>query len=198
MEGGGSEDVFYDAIGELAVALVLLEDDGHLEAWVDVFSVLAVHTTAILRIFLLTGNCSGRIGGFFVKKHQMGERQNFNTSKAPRMSQAFPQAVIGGNFIFVSGTPGYDLQTGKVISEDFEEQVRQSFQNIKIILEEAGSSMANVVKTTIFMVAGNDFSVINKIYGEFWPENAPARSTPQVNPFPLGILVSVECIAIAG
>lgn len=123
--------------------------------------------------------------------------QNFNTPKAPRMSQAFPQAAIAGNFIFISGTPGYDLNTGKVISDDFEAQVRQSFQNIKIILEEAGSSLAKVAKTTIFMVSGNDFSVINKVYGEFFPENPPARSTPQVMPFPFGILVSVEAIALA-
>jgi len=126
----------------------------------------------------------------------MTEKQNFNTPKAPRMSQAFPQAVIAEKFIFVSGTPGYDLQSGKVISDDFEEQTRQCFQNIKTILEEAGSSMDKVVKTTIFMVTGNDFSVINKIYGEFWPENSPARSTPQVMPFPLGILISVEAIAL--
>lgn len=114
------------------------------------------------------------------------------------MSQAFPQAVIAEKFIFVSGTPGYDLNTGKVISDDFEEQTRQSFQNIKIILEEAGSSMDKVVKTTIFMVAGNEFGVINKVYGEFFPKNPPARSTPQVMPFPLGILISVECIALVG
>jgi 2-iminobutanoate/2-iminopropanoate deaminase len=53
-----------------------------------------------------------------------------------------------------------------------------------------------VVKTTIFMVAGNEFSVINKVYGEFFPENPPARSTPQVMPFPAGILISVEAIAL--
>lgn len=128
----------------------------------------------------------------------MGDRKNFNTDKAPRMSQAFPQAVMAEKFIFVSGTPGYDLHTGKVVSDDFEDQTRQSFQNIKAILEEAGSSMANVVKTTIFMVTGNDFSVINKVYGEFFPENPPARSTPQVMPFPAGILISVECIALLG
>jgi 2-iminobutanoate/2-iminopropanoate deaminase len=120
---------------------------------------------------------------------------NFNTDKAPRMSQVFPQAVIADTFIFLSGTPGYDLQTGKVISDDFEAQTRQSFQNIKIILEEAGSSLQKVVKTTVFMVAGNDFSIVNKVYTEFFPENAPARSTPQVMPFPAGILISVECIA---
>jgi 2-iminobutanoate/2-iminopropanoate deaminase len=126
----------------------------------------------------------------------MPNQQNFNTPKAPRMSQAFPQAVLTDHFIFVSGTPGLDLNTGKVISENFEDQTRQSFQNIRVILEEAGSSLSKVVKTTIFMVTGNDFSVINKVYSEFFPENPPARSTPQVMPFPGGILISVECIAL--
>lgn len=112
------------------------------------------------------------------------------------MSQAFPQAVIAEKFIFLSGTPGFDVSSGKVISDDFEDQTRQCFQNIKIILEEAGSSLSRIVKTTIFMVAGNDFSIINKIYNEFFPEDPPARSTPQVMPFPAGILISVECIAL--
>jgi 2-iminobutanoate/2-iminopropanoate deaminase len=126
----------------------------------------------------------------------MAERKNFNTPRAPRMSLAFPQAVLAEKFVFISGTPGLDLTTGKVVSDSFEDQTRQSFQNIKIILEEAGSSINNVVKTTIFMVAGNDFSIINKVYSEFFPENPPARSTPQVMPFPAGILISVECIAL--
>jgi 2-iminobutanoate/2-iminopropanoate deaminase len=126
----------------------------------------------------------------------MGERKNFNTPKAPRMSQAFPQAVVAEKFIFVSGTPGLDLHSGQVVNDSFEDQSRQCFQNIKTISEEAGSSISNVVKTTIFMVAGNDFSIINKVYGEFFPENPPARSTPQVMPFPAGILISVERIAL--
>jgi len=119
----------------------------------------------------------------------------FNTSKAPRMSDVFPQAVIANNLIFLSGTPGFELSTGKVVSDNFEDQARQAFANIKTILEEAGSGMSKVVKTTVFMVTGNDFAVLNKVYAEFFPENAPARSTPQVNPFPAGILISVECIA---
>ena len=126
----------------------------------------------------------------------MEKKENFNTPKAPRMSQAFPQAVITEKFVFVSGTPGLDPHSGKVVSDNFEDQTRQCFQNIKVILEEAGSSIGKVVKTTIFMVSGNDFSVINKVYGEFFPENPPARSTPQVMPFPAGILISVECIAL--
>ena len=126
----------------------------------------------------------------------MAERQNFNTTNAPRMSQVFPQAVIADKFIFLSGTPGLAIDSGQVISDDFEDQTRQCFQHIKIILEEAGSHLSNVVKTTIFMVAGNDFGVINKVYAEFFPANPPARSTPQVMPFPAGILISVECIAL--
>ena len=127
----------------------------------------------------------------------MVERKSFNTTKAPRMSEFFPQSVIAGDYIFLSGTPGLTLESGKVISDDFEEQTRQCFVNIKTILEEAGSNMSKVIKTTIFMVAGNDFSIINKVYSEFFPENSPARSVPQVLAFPAGILVSVECIALA-
>ena len=124
------------------------------------------------------------------------ERKNFNTDKAPVMSSVFPQAVIAGDYIFLSGTPGLSLESGKVVSDDFEAQTRQCFLNIKTILEEAGSNMSNIVKTTVFMVTGNDFGVVNKVYAEFFPENAPARSTPQVMPFPAGILISVECIAL--
>jgi 2-iminobutanoate/2-iminopropanoate deaminase len=84
----------------------------------------------------------------------------------------------------------------QVISTDFEEQLRQAFRNIKVILEAAGAGLDTVVKTTVFMVAGNDFAILNKVYGEVFPDNPPVRSTPQVNPFPAGMLVSVECIAM--
>ncbi len=123
------------------------------------------------------------------------ERKNFTSTKVPGLSDVFPQAVIAGDFIFLSGTAGLDA-SGKLISESFEEQLRQAFSNIKTILEEAGSSIDKVVKTTVMMVSGNDFSLVNKVYAEFFPTNAPARSTPQVMPFPNGIKVSVECIAI--
>jgi 2-iminobutanoate/2-iminopropanoate deaminase len=126
----------------------------------------------------------------------MPTRKSFNTAHAPKMSDVFPQAVIAGDYIFLSGTPGLLLETGKVISDSFEEQARQALLNIKAILENAGSNMQKVIKTTIFMVSGNDFSIVNKVYAEFFPENAPARSTPQVMPFPAGILISIECIAL--
>jgi 2-iminobutanoate/2-iminopropanoate deaminase len=122
-------------------------------------------------------------------------RKNFNSANVPRMSQLFPPAVIAENLIFLSGTAGIDPATGKLINDNFEDQARQAFQNIKTMLEEMGSNMSKVIKTTIFMVTGNDFGVINKVYIEFFPENAPARSVPQVMPFPGGILISVECVA---
>lgn len=125
----------------------------------------------------------------------MNQQTPFNSTRAPKMSDAFPQAVIASPYIFISGTPGFDPATNQVVSSDFEEQFRQSLRNIQAILEDAGSGLSKVVKTTVFMVAGNDFSVVNKVYKEFFPTDAPARSTPQVMPFPAGILVSVECIA---
>ena len=125
----------------------------------------------------------------------MKKRENFNTSKVPRMTEVFPQAVIAGKFVFLSGTPGFDPSTGQ-ISDSFEEQAKQSFLNIKLILEEIGSDLSKVVKTTVFMVAGNDFAILNKVYAETFPDAAPARSTPQVMPFPAGILISIECIAL--
>jgi 2-iminobutanoate/2-iminopropanoate deaminase len=125
----------------------------------------------------------------------METRKNFNTSRVPRTTEVFPQAVIADKFIFISGTPGLNPATGK-LSDQFEEQARQSFLNIETILEEMGSSLEKIVKTTVFMVSGNDFSELNKVYAEVFPHNAPARSTPQVMPFPAGILISVECIAL--
>ena len=127
----------------------------------------------------------------------MEAKTSFNTTKIPRSNTVIPQAVISGNLIFVSGTPGIDPGTGKIIEGGFGEQAMQAFRNIQTILAEAGSSMDKIVKTTIFMVSDQDpdFSIINKIYSDFFPLNPPARSAPQVMPFPGTILISVECIA---
>jgi 2-iminobutanoate/2-iminopropanoate deaminase len=129
----------------------------------------------------------------------MEPKISFNSTGVPRLNTFIPQAVIAGGLIFVSGTAGIDPETNKLISDSFEEQARQAFQNIKTILEEAGSNMDKVVKTTVFMVTGQDtsFTAINKVYSEFFPVSPPARSAPQVMAFPGNILISVECIALA-
>ena len=126
---------------------------------------------------------------------KMQTKKCFSTSKVPRMTEAFPQAVVADNLVFLSGTTGVDPTTGQ-LPENFEMQAIQALENIKTILEELGSSKDKILKTTVFMVTGNDFSVLNKVYSQFFPENPPARSTPQVMPFPSGILISIECIAL--
>jgi 2-iminobutanoate/2-iminopropanoate deaminase len=127
----------------------------------------------------------------------MNQTRNFNTPKVLRTNTVFPQAVITDNLIFVSGTVGIHTSTGKLVSDSFEEQAIQAFKNIKTILEEAGSSLNKIVKTTIYMVSGSDpdFKIINKVYSDFFPNNPPARSAPQVMPFPGGVLISIECIS---
>jgi 2-iminobutanoate/2-iminopropanoate deaminase len=127
----------------------------------------------------------------------MNHATNFNTPKIFRSNLAFPQAVIFDNLVFLSGTPGMDPLTGKLVSDNFQEQAVQALKNIKTILEEAGSDLSKIVKTTIYMVSGadSDFKIINKVYSDFFPTNPPARSAPQVMPFPGGILISIECIA---
>ena len=129
----------------------------------------------------------------------MESKISFNTPKVARLNTFIPHAVVAGNLLFVSGTAGIHPETGKPIGSGFEEQAMQAFLNIQTILTEAGSSLDKIVKTTIFMVHGEDpdFSRINRVYAHFFPDSPPARSAPQVMPFPGGsILVSIECIAM--
>lgn len=107
------------------------------------------------------------------------ETKSFNTPKVPRSNLVFPQAVIAGGFIFLSGTTGVDPATGKIIEGGFEPQLTQALRNIKTILEDAGSAMEKVIKTTVFMVAGEDPNfAVNKVYAEFFPDAKVARSAP--------------------
>jgi 2-iminobutanoate/2-iminopropanoate deaminase len=122
----------------------------------------------------------------------------FHTPNAPKPNAYVPQAVIAGDYIFLSGTTGVDLSTGSLAEGGFEGQAIQAFKNIQTILEDAGSSLDKVAKITVFMVSGADpdFSMINRTYARFFTKVTPARSAPQVMPFPGNILVSVEVIAV--
>lgn len=128
----------------------------------------------------------------------MASRISFNAVGVPRLNPYIPHAVKADSLVFVSGTAGVDPTTGKLIEGGFEEQAMQAFRNIQTILQEAGSDLSKIVKTTVFMVSGADadFIMINRVYSHFFPAEPPARSAPQVMPFPGNILVSVECIAV--
>jgi len=97
--------------------------------------------------------------------------------------------------VFVSGQIPIDPATGNFVSEDVGEQTEQVLKNLSAVLEAAGSSMAKVVKTTVFLADMNDFAVMNEIYGRYFSEMSPARATVQAARLPRDARVEIDCIA---
>ena len=107
----------------------------------------------------------------------------------------YSQAIKVGNLVYTSGQIPIDPATGNFVEGGIKEQTRQSLSNVKAILEEAGLTMANVVKTTVFMADMNDFADMNAVYAEFFAEPYPARSAVAVKTLPKGALVEIEVVA---
>lgn len=120
-----------------------------------------------------------------------------STTNAPAAIGPYSQAISVGGLVFVSGQLPIDPATGAFAEGGIKELTRQSLTNMKAILEEAGTSMANVVKTTVFLADMNDFAAMNEIYAEFFAAPFPARSAVAVKTLPKGALVEIECIAQA-
>lgn len=106
----------------------------------------------------------------------------------------YSHVVRAGELLFVSGQPGIDPRTGEAPQEGFEAEARQAFDNLRAVLEAAGSGLDRVVKTTVFLASGDDFPVMNRLYGEFFPTTPPARATPIVG-LPRKLRISVEAVA---
>jgi 2-iminobutanoate/2-iminopropanoate deaminase len=123
-------------------------------------------------------------------------REIIATQNAPAAIGPYSQAVQVGDFVYTSGQIPLVPETGKLIEGGIEEQTRQVMQNLANILEAAGSSLAHIVKTTIFVTNLADFAIINKIYGSFFVGDPPARSTVQVAALPLGANIEIEAVAI--
>ena len=121
--------------------------------------------------------------------------QRIGTKKAPAAIGPYSQAIQVGNLIYTSGQIPIDPATGEFAKGGIKEQTRQSLTNVKAILEEAGLSMNNVVKTTVFMADMGDFAEMNAVYAEFFTEPYPARSAVAVKTLPKGALVEIEVIA---
>jgi len=121
-------------------------------------------------------------------------RSIVKTANAPEAIGPYSQAVKLGNLLFISGQIPIAPITGK-ISGDVKEQTRQSLENLKAILLASGTSLANVLKTTVFLKNMEDFAVMNGIYQDYFPQEAPARSTVEVARIPRGALVEIEAIA---
>ena len=118
-----------------------------------------------------------------------------HTDKAPAAIGPYSQAIEVNGMVFASGQIPLDPSTGNVVEGGIKEQTRQALTNAKAIMEAAGLSLANVVKTTVFMADMNDFAAINEVYATFFSEPYPARSAVAVKALPKGVLVEVECIA---
>ena len=117
------------------------------------------------------------------------------TANAPAAIGPYSQAVKDGDLIFVSGQLPVDPKTGEFPSEDIQEQTRQSMENIKNVLKEAGYDMDRVLKTTVYLADIADFAEANEIYAEFFSEPYPARAAFQVAALPKGAKVEIEAIA---
>ena len=114
---------------------------------------------------------------------------------APAAIGPYSQAIQAGNLLFVSGQIPVDPATGAFAGSDIETQTRQSLTNVKNILEAAGFSLNDVVKTTVLLADIGDFAAMNAVYAAFFSENKPARACFAVKDLPKGALVEIEAIA---
>jgi len=119
-----------------------------------------------------------------------------NTERAPEPIGPYNQAVKSGHLLYTSGQIPIDPTTGEMVSSGIREQTIQVLENLKAVLEAAGSTLDDTIKTTVFLADMADFPELNTIYAEYFGEdNAPARSTVQVAALPKGALVEIEAIA---
>lgn len=132
---------------------------------------------------------------FIISKQYM---KPISTTKAPAAIGPYSQAIQAGNFVYTSGQLPINPSTGAFPEGGIKQQTRQSLTNIKSILEEAGLTMGNVVKTTVFLADMSDFADMNGVYAEFFGEPFPARSAVAVKTLPKNALVEIEAIAFKG
>src|SRR5881398_431698 len=117
------------------------------------------------------------------------------TDKGPKPIGPYSQAIRANGFLYVSGQVALDPKTGEMPGEDIKLQTQRALENVKGILEAAGSNLHHVVKTTVFLKDMNDFAAMNEVYAKYFTSAAPARSTVQVARLPKDALVEIEVIA---
>lgn len=134
-------------------------------------------------------------------------KELLNSSKAPEPVGLYPHARRVGNLLFLSGVgprergskaiPGVELdENGNILSYDIEKQCRSVFQNVRYILEDAGSSWDNLVDVTVFLTnMKDDFATYNRLYAEYFKDNQPCRTTVEINKLPTPIAIELKCIA---
>jgi 2-iminobutanoate/2-iminopropanoate deaminase len=126
------------------------------------------------------------------------QRERISTTDAPGAIGPYSQAIATGNFVFCSGQVPLEPASGALVEGDVRAQTRRALENLSGVLNAAGSSLAQVVKTTVFLVSMGDFTAMNEVYAEFFPGDPPARSTIAVAELPKGARVEIEAIALRG
>ena len=125
-------------------------------------------------------------------------RNVINTENAPAAIGPYSQGIVAdtGRLVFTAGQIALDPGTGQMIAGDIESQTKQVFENIKSVLEAAGSGLDEVVKTTVYLKEMNDFPQMNEVYGIFFSDHPPARAAVEVARLPKDAVIMVECIAM--
>ena len=123
-------------------------------------------------------------------------RERVVTTGAPAAIGPYSQAIVSGQFVFASGQIALDPESGQLVAEDVQTQTRRALLNLAAVLEAAGSSLLQVVKTTVFLTTMDNFAAMNEVYGEFFGGEPPARSTIAVADLPRKALVEIEAIAL--
>ena len=123
-------------------------------------------------------------------------KETISCENAPGAIGPYSVAVSTGSLVFVSGQLGLDKDTGSLVAGGIQAQTRKALENMKAILESAGLSMGNVVKTTVFMLDMGQFTDMNTVYAEFFTRDFPARSAIQVAGLPKNGIVEIEAIAV--
>jgi 2-iminobutanoate/2-iminopropanoate deaminase len=118
-----------------------------------------------------------------------------HSDRGPKPIGPYSQAVKAGGFIYLSGQVALDPKTGDLIGSDIRRQTEQTLENVKGILEAAGTNLHHVVKTTVFLKDMNDFAAMNEVYARYFTAAPPARSTVQVSRLPKDALLEIEVIA---
>jgi len=126
----------------------------------------------------------------------MSTKEIIATKNAPQAIGPYSQAVKANGFVFTAGQVAIDPATGNVIEGDVRRQTERVMQNLKAILQASGSSLDNVVKTTVFLKNMSDFAPMNEVYGTFFTSRQPARSTVEVPQLPKNVLVEIDVIAL--
>jgi len=117
-----------------------------------------------------------------------------HTNNAPEAIGPYSQAIVVNGFVFCSGQIALDPTSGELV-EGLENQTHQVLKNVQAVLQEAGSDLEHIVKTTIFITSMNDFGKVNEIYGQYFSKHKPARATVEASALPKGALIEIEAVA---